>query len=454
LVRWRWAAAGAMATACTVTVVLLLIGSASVAPPAALALDRAAAAVAQRAGQPPLRPGQYWYTRMIYSGRSPLPIFPRIMPSGHTLGNPPLVWFLTRESAETWIGLDGTLRERHIELARRFASAADRAGWLAARQPPPKIGASDSITAGDGWFPPQLSGALGDPGDGLFSYRQLLSLPTEVSALRARIERALAAFQARRQRAFSQAAKGTGYAAMQYTAGQGVSATDLQAESDLQAIALLLASPIPTGVRASLYRVAATLPGVRYAGRMHDPLGRSGVAVAVGHGPHETRMIFDPHAGALLAYVFGGYVTTATVAQGVVGSISGLPRGVASIPGPPGLEPEVLAIYPRVGGSRTAFTLERSSRGSKAPRDVARAFDALLFGPTGPGCRSSLAGSPFVTLPRGTVTARHGRVTHIYRLSPSVVGASAWCAGRYQLQTLASGASNSQSQSAIYFEVS
>lgn len=446
--RWPWAAAGALTAAVAGVAALFVLGSASVAPTAALALNRAAAAVALQPSQAPLRPGEFWYTRTIASSRAPLPIVPRIV----TSGQPPLVWFLQRESSETWIGLDGTLRERHVELSIRFASSVGRARWRAARQPLPHIAASDSITAGDGWFPPQGAGGLVDVGDGLFSYRQLMALPTDVLALRARIEAAQAGFQARLDRAFARA-KGHGVAGMQYAAGPRVTAMQLQAESDLQAIAMLLASPIPTDVRASLYRVAATLPGVRYAGEARDPLGRSGVAVAIGHGPQETRMIFDPDTGALLADVFGDYLTSTIVAQGVVGSIDALPHAVAPVPGPRGLEPQVLAVHPRVGGRRTAFTLEVLNHGTRGRRAPAPAFDAMLFGPSGPRCQSSVSSSPFVTLARHAVTAARGGVSSTYRLSPRASGASAWCPGRYQLVAVGSGDSNSQSQSAIYFEV-
>jgi hypothetical protein len=106
----------------------------------------------------------------------------------------------------------------------------------------------------------------------------------------------------------------------------------------------------------------------------------------VGQGSHQTRMIFDPHTGALLANVSGDYVAMTIVAQGVVGSIDALPVGLAPIPGPRGLQPQVLAINPRVGGPRTVFKLELLSHASKAPRAGASALGALLAGPTGPRC--------------------------------------------------------------------
>ena len=55
--------------------------------------------------------------------------------------------------------------------------------------------------------------------------------------------------------------------------------------------------------RAALYEVAARIPGVELIGRVRDPVGRSGVAVAMEHpsdGMRET-LVIDPKSGILLA---------------------------------------------------------------------------------------------------------------------------------------------------------
>jgi hypothetical protein len=55
--------------------------------------------------------------------------------------------------------------------------------------------------------------------------------------------------------------------------------------------------------RAALYEVAARIPGVELVGRVRDPVGRSGVAVAMEHpsdGMRET-LVIDPESGVLLA---------------------------------------------------------------------------------------------------------------------------------------------------------
>lgn len=457
---WRWASAGVIVVACAVVIVLLTVGSGGGAPSAAMALDRAAAVVARTASHPPLRAGDYWYTRTILSSREPLPIVPRRIPAGQTGGQVPLVWFDTRESIETWIGLDGTLRDQQTQLSARFASAADRARWRAAKQTFPQGfgGTSDSITVGDGRFPPQLSGGLQNPGDGLFSYRQLISLPTSVAQLRVRIEQAQAALQARLLQGLRETVtQGPGVRTLQLR--NPLSAAQTRASSGLQAIAALLAAPVPASLRAALFRVAATLPGITYQGKARDPIGRTGVAISVGTGGYRTRMIFDPNSGELLANAQGTDLISTVVAQGVVDSINQLPANVAPVPGTPRQAPQLLTISPRVGDARTLFTLTLPAPRSASQHGRAPLLAAYLLGPTGPGCRFWASRSPFARIPPGSVT-RHSASsrTYTYRLGPPAIGQSAWCPGRYQLQ--ATPFQNNQpitipdqTGNAIYFEV-
>ena len=53
-------------------------------------------------------------------------------------------------------------------------------------------------------------------------------------------------------------------------------------------------------LRAALYEVAASLPGVDYVGRVTDELGRPGLAVAYAHDGIRDEMIFDPDTAQLL----------------------------------------------------------------------------------------------------------------------------------------------------------
>lgn len=65
---------------------------------------------------------------------------------------------------------------------------------------------------------------------------------------------------------------------------------------------LLTAEPVPPAVRVAAYRMLATLPGVRAAGAVTDPLGRPGAAVEMAGVPRtNTRLIVEPSSGRLLA---------------------------------------------------------------------------------------------------------------------------------------------------------
>jgi RNA polymerase sigma-70 factor (ECF subfamily) len=55
--------------------------------------------------------------------------------------------------------------------------------------------------------------------------------------------------------------------------------------------------------RAALYEVAAKIPGVELVGRVRDPVGRTGLAVAMTYPSSGTRamLVIDPETGVLLA---------------------------------------------------------------------------------------------------------------------------------------------------------
>lgn len=64
----------------------------------------------------------------------------------------------------------------------------------------------------------------------------------------------------------------------------------------------LLRDPLtPPDVRASLFKLAATLPGIQLLGEMQDEIGRTGVAVSMTHWWFDQDIIiFDPQTSALL----------------------------------------------------------------------------------------------------------------------------------------------------------
>jgi hypothetical protein len=71
--------------------------------------------------------------------------------------------------------------------------------------------------------------------------------------------------------------------------------------------------------RAALYEVAARIPGVELVGRVRDPVGRPGVAVAMEQPSDGTRetLVIDPESGVLLAE------EVVTLAQNVYGYPAG-----------------------------------------------------------------------------------------------------------------------------------
>jgi hypothetical protein len=390
---------------------------------------------AARFASPPMRSGQYWYTRWIESARMAQAIVARGVRPVLAANGGPLAWFVVRLRFESWVGLDGTMRQRTIELSARFASAADRSRWHGAKLPfPTLVTGGDSLTLGDGQFPPQISGSAEDPGDALFSYHELLALPTVASALRNRLADAQKALWARERSplpAYDRTPR-----AMDVIYDQLVSIGDL------------LASPIPLRLRIALFRVAPTLPTVRVIRGARDPVGRRGVAVSIGRDPR-SRLVFNARTGKLL-----GDFNGAIVAQGVVNSITGLPKGVAAFPGPTTLTPEMIRIAPAVGGARTVFTVElpappRASRFGRAPR-----IQSFLFGPTGPGCRFSATTVPYgrARLSQGPVTSHAGHVFYSYRVSPPTANGGIWCAARYQLQ-LTPYPPSANDGVAVYFDV-
>jgi hypothetical protein len=72
------------------------------------------------------------------------------------------------------------------------------------------------------------------------------------------------------------------------------------------ASALVLNLPVSPAVRGAAYRMLAGVPGITTLGRVTDPTGRSGIAVAITHrgdggAVGQTRLVIDPATGAALA---------------------------------------------------------------------------------------------------------------------------------------------------------
>jgi hypothetical protein len=240
-----------------------------------------------------------------------------------------------RATRDIWLTADGAMKE-HTVVVTSFVdrSYAERyKGFL------PRSTTQNFTVRGHG----QLASPL-LPGLPLLSYSDLTSLPSRVTLLRAVVARLASAVAQRGSAASSPAAQSARRVGAITTRAKvrpvgsccGSGLVQRQAVRELNVIAWLLALPVPAPVRASLYRTAATLPGVRFDGPARDPLGRPGVSVSVGNGASEMRLSFDPRTGELLSTSVSlgrnalgagvGPLTEAITRTGVVDSAKGRAR--------------------------------------------------------------------------------------------------------------------------------
>jgi hypothetical protein len=242
--RRRWFAAGAgLAAAGTAAAVFVSVGpNGDGDASAATRVLRHAAAVARR--QAPLGklgPGQYLYVKSVNAYLN------TIAPA-----DSPYFSVLVPHVREVWVG-DGDGKLRESEGAPTFLTTRDRDRWIAAGRPP--------LTDGH-------------PSETNLSPMRPLDLPDDPDALYMRLKHD---------------ATGHGdslYGEMFTLVGDALRETN--------------ATPAQ---RAALYEVAARIPGVESIGRVHDPVGRSGLAVAMRNaadGVRET-LVFDPRTSELLA---------------------------------------------------------------------------------------------------------------------------------------------------------
>ncbi len=78
---------------------------------------------------------------------------------------------------------------------------------------------------------------------------------------------------------------------------------------------VLVDSPAPPAVRSALFKVAASIPGIKVIGDYTDPLGRTGTALQIGH----YGLVVDAASGAVLDETNSGGATT-LVTQGPAAS--------------------------------------------------------------------------------------------------------------------------------------
>ena len=460
----------------TLVVVLMLAGGYVLATRAGGARTVSRSVIARSSAAPlAVGVGPFWYTRAVGTMRAPrcLKQRPGIM---HRCVSS--VWFDVLMSVETWIGTDGTMRERSVEVSQRFASPVDRRRWQASGKPVPvpiSVAQGDALDVGSGHFPSTVFGQIApdapptegpppgagpvDVGDGLFSYRQLLALPAGGTAALVRIDWAWTGLRRRYgvmlQRWHSPGAKVVARVDLTPIANAD------RAIQELPVIAHLAVAPVPTRVRLALFHAAAALPGVTIS-RAH---ARVTITAA---SPHEqpASFTFDPRTGELLTGppMDGGYPdvpgpASAVVAQGPVNSITALPKGIRSIRGvgapplwpSPGAPPAEV-VSPVVGGPHTAFTVLLAATAGEHAHPAPTAWLGITgsagYGIYHPGrpafdhrgrflpgnqgadrCVPAVA----VRVRPATTVHRAGELVFVYRLSPQQLRLPAWCAGRYQL---------------------
>jgi hypothetical protein len=301
-------------------------------------------------------------------------------------------------------------------------------------------------------------------GDGPFTYRQLLALPSDGVAALAQIQRAAAALRHRYgQMLLRWHSPGARLVARADLAPAQNAGKSIQ---ELTVIANLDAAPVPTHVRLGLLGAATALPGVAVTSG-----ARARVTVTASY-PHwqPVSYAFDRRTGELLTGlpVDGGYPdvpggASIVVAQGSVDSITALPIGAKPIEGvgappqwPSARAPQFEIVRPTVGGPRTAFTiLVAATQGEGAHPPTAwlgiqgsagygiyhagkPAYNRRgVFLPGNQGLDPCLPSTSARVSPATTIR-RGGQLVYVYRIEPQSFHLRAWCPGRYSvgIQTL------------------
>ena len=212
---------------------------------AAAELRQLAQVAASQPATVPPGPGQYQYTESEEAYTSSTYDVPG---GGYTVSLP--------EVRQIWIGPDGSGRLAETFGQAVFLSPKDHADWLAAGSPSLAVAPSDMS------FGP---GGLSDgPGN-------LSSLPTDPTELGALIS------------------------ARKIEGGPPGPAEDFAQIGDL-----LRETDASPALRAALYQVASTLPGVVLLGAVTDHAGRAGVGLAYNWGGGRHEFIFSPATSVLL----------------------------------------------------------------------------------------------------------------------------------------------------------
>ena len=356
-----------------------------------------------QSGELPVRRGtvRYLYTRAIVA-TAERPV------SGLSAGG---------TTIENWVGSDGSWR-----LRETVAGGAP--------------GSLDVIVSGDGLLPPQANATaafngvptnLRDPGDGLFTARELNSLPLTIPALKRRLERAVTALELRNLDAYVSPGPRRAARLARLRAVFLAQRTTRM----LFAISALDVAPLPDSLPRALYRVARALPGVRVTAD-RDAQGRRGVEISGGG----LALVFDPSTGALRSGTTGTFFDQGTagtiLAQGPVPNLEAVPHGVIPIRSAV-LRPPTIKVAPAAGTKATTFTLRLAVAHTATATARAPALSAEMFGPTGPNCIYWLSRPPVARIATGTVTHDERHAFATYHITPATIGRSSLCPGRYEL---------------------
>jgi len=243
--RRRWAVVGAAALVMVTVATMILLPMRRDGPSSASALLGRLSATAAAQPSRELEGGDYLYTRSQELRSN----------AGTAVGTGSSWRYVVRVVRESWFATNGSGRILTSYGEPTFLTDADRDAWKAAGSPPliPAEPSDEVFQAGE--FPsPDLSG-----------------LPTDPQELREKLVE-------------DDRENGT------------------EGDSVFEAVGRLLsetgASP---KLRAALFEVAASLPGVAGVGVTRDPLGRSGVAVEQTGDGRSIRLVFDPSTSVLLS---------------------------------------------------------------------------------------------------------------------------------------------------------
>ncbi|WP_431930820.1 CU044_5270 family protein [Nonomuraea jabiensis] len=296
-------AALSLAVAATVAVVapaMLSDGTVSVVPqptgtssPAAVPTARQILLAAAVAVEKARASGDYWRTATV---------------AQWMLTDPTRSYVLQSErSGEQWLAKRPGLQSWRIrqDLGVKPATPQDEAAWRAAGAPTswryPKNMKTENLFAVP--FEPleaaagertaerlhgKWKGTAGDLAGESMTWQEVRAIPSEPDKLRSYLEERVGRLE---------------------LAGSGMDVEEARAHILLRdCVGIISGLPASPEVRASAYRILASLPGIRAEGEMTDPLGRRGQALSYQEEIEpglftQVRLVVDPGTGLLLAEV-------------------------------------------------------------------------------------------------------------------------------------------------------